>query len=262
MYKPFLFLFIFSFFAFFAQAQQYPHTDESLPCLEKKFTIVAHIMRDSLGVTSHDSVSIRQAIEELNPLFAPICVSFTVCEFKFHDNFQYANLEEGADDPKWDEMQIKYHDDNRINMYFVTSLGGDEAGFAGLGAITNMTGSGIVIQDLGTIPHEMGHFFGLLHTFEGNGVELVDGSNCTTAGDLVCDTPADPYVPGEPIDTYMDLPNCLFVSTKTDANGEYYVPDVGNIMSYYPESCRCDKFTHGQYVRMANTYLSSSPKMW
>lgn len=257
MYKTFLFIFLANFFTFSAQAQQYYHADQSLPCLDKEFTIVAHIMRDSLGGAAHDSTSIRQAIQNLNPLFEPICASFVVCEFVFHNNFQYAKLS-GSSDPKWDEMQVKYHKDNRINMYFVSDLGGSEAGFAGLGSITDMTGSGIVIKDLGAIPHEMGHFFGLLHTFEGNGVELVDGSNCTTAGDLVCDTPADPFIPGG--DSYVK--NCIFIGQQQDANGEYYVPDVGNIMSYYPDECRCDKFTSGQYKRMANTYLSSSPKMW
>ena len=259
MYKTFLITFLASFFVFSAQAQQYRHADQSLPCLDKKFTIVAHIMRDSLGITPHDSTAIRQAVNNLNPLFEPICASFTVCEFIFHDNFQYANLLEGPTDPKWDEMQDKYHKDNRINIYFVSQLSGDEAGFAGLGAIVNMTGSGIVILELGALPHEMGHFFGLSHTFQGNGTELVDGSNCTTAGDKICDTPADPFVPGESMDDYLD--GCTFISAKTDANGDFYVPDVGNIMSYYPDMCTCG-FTYDQYNAMANKYLNSSPKMW
>ena len=45
-------------------------------------------------------------------------------------------------------------------------------------------------------PHEMGHFFGLLHTHGYSNTvktdEFVDGSNCNEAGDYFCDTPADP----------------------------------------------------------------------
>ncbi len=260
MYKTILFILLAGFAPFFAQAQQYHHADKSLPCLDKEFSIVAYIIKDSLGTAKHDSVSIKDAIVDLNSYFKPICASFRVCEFKFINNFQYASLS-GPDDSKWDEIQAKYHTDNRINMYFLRNLGGDEAGFAGLGAIAKMTTSGIVIKDLDAIPHEMGHFFGLLHTFEENGAELVDGSNCTTKGDLVCDTPADPYVAGEPISAYVKMPNCLFISQKQDANGQYYVPDVGNIMSYYPKDCACG-FTAGQYRRMAETYLNSSPRMW
>ncbi len=258
MYKTLVFLFLTSFFTFSAQAQQYHHADQSLPCLDKEFTIVAHIMRDTFGVATHDSTSIRQAIQSLNPLFEPICASFVVCEFVYHDNFQYANLS-GSTDSKWDEMQSKYHKDNRINMYFVSTVGGAEAGFATLGGIANMTDGGIVIGDTSAIPHEMGHFFGLLHTFKDNGAELVDGSNCSTAGDMICDTPADPYVSGDPVASYVK--DCIFISSKTDANGDFYVPDVGNIMSYYPDECSCG-FTYDQYTRMANNYLSSSPKMW
>jgi hypothetical protein len=40
--------------------------------------------------------------------------------------------------------------------------------------------------------HEIGHNFGLLHTHQTPPAELVSGTNCATAGDEVCDTPADP----------------------------------------------------------------------
>jgi len=110
----------------------------------------------------------------------------------------------------------------------------------------------------GTLTHEMGHMFGLLHTFEGNGIELVNGSNCETEGDLICDTPADPFVEGDDMSLYIGE-DCEFISIKLDSNFQYYQPDVGNIMSYYPCSCG---FTRGQYLKMAETFLNSDPKMW
>lgn len=89
-----------------------------------------------------------------------------------------------------------------------------------------------------TISHEVGHEFSLAHTHHTQfGVELVDGSNCETAGDLICDTPADP--------NRIDLcnTNCIWRGTYEDengydiylldANGDKYNPDVNNIMSYY-----------------------------
>lgn len=239
---------------------------EPLPCLDKKFTIVVHILKDSVGETTITEALILAAIDSLNSNFSPICVSFEVCEFKIIDNFQYDDIRW---DPEWDEMIVKYHEQNRINMFFVTSMDSYGAcGKATLAGIANMENGGIVIlkdpscsaATSKTITHEMGHYFGLSHTFEGSGIELVDGSNCTTEGDEVCDTPGDPFVEGENVATYVDG-NCRFISMKKDANGDFYDPIVGNTMSYYPNTCACG-FTPEQFVKMANTYLNSNPKMW
>lgn len=105
-----------------------------------------------------------------------------------------------------------------------------------------------------TLTHEMGHYWGLEHTFAGP--ELANGSDCTTAGDAICDTPADPYM-GPPLDQY--LTDCIFTGMMQDPNGDWFDPDVGNIMSYY-SGCRCH-FSYQQYERMAQTYLNG-PGMW
>ena len=104
----------------------------------------------------------------------------------------------------------------------------------------------------GTLVHEMGHYWGLEHTFEGNGTELADGSNCETEGDGFCDTPGDPYVPFTPSSEWET--DCIFDWMGTDANGDFYDPDVGNIMSYY--DCACH-FSYEQYLHMANLYTNN-----
>ncbi len=241
----------------------YQFQHESLPCLNKKFTIVAHIFRDSLGNFAATEADINQAVAGMNPFFEPICASFEVCEFRYHDNWQHDTLE--FPDSEIPQIKTKYHADYRINMYFITFFTSDigACGLADLNGIANATGSGIVFQtncvNTGTFTHEMGHFFSLPHTFEGSGTELVDGSNCDTAGDGICDTPADPYVAGDPIENYIDG-DCNFFNTQTDANGDFYTPDVGNIMSYY--KCGPCGFTWGQLNKMANAYLNSGVKFW
>ncbi len=108
-----------------------------------------------------------------------------------------------------------------------------------------------------TLTHEMGHYFNLYHTFELSfGSELVNGSNCINAGDLVCDTPADPYLP---ISFYRLDSSCSYKNITQDSLGLEYHPLTNNLMSYYNSSKRSciNSFTNGQYSRMlSNLYLN------
>ncbi len=125
----------------------------------------------------------------------------------------------------------------------------------------------MVIKKLGfgtrrTFIHEMGHSLGLSHTFKGTGHtasdpgtdELVDGTNGTTAGDFVQDTPADPYIrcgnPGQ-------NNGCTFPYSAPacqDANGASYSPQMNNYLSYMANiGCLRTTFSTGQYTRMRNT---------
>jgi len=102
------------------------------------------------------------------------------------------------------------------------------------------------------ISHEFGHCLGLYHTHSGRGCsdtancsENVDGSNCSTCGDLVCDTPADPCLSGN-VNT-----NCEYTGSNT------FAPDVTNTMSYAPPTC-LNHFTTGQANRMHYTIIHNS----
>lgn len=235
-------------------------TKDRLPCIDKRFSIVVHIVKDSLKNPNITEAAIQSAMSTLNTDFAPICVAFSICEFRYIDNFAYDRIAKDTDNGRdFKEMQRQYNIKNRINMYFVQDITDAPAGgFATLGGIKSVDSFGIVIKKPLVLPggklfsHEMGHYFGLKHTFEGNGIELANGSNCKTAGDEICDTPADPFVEGDNPANYVDA-NCRFISMKKDANGHFYDPLVGNIMSYYPCSCG---FTDEQYIKMATVYLS------
>ncbi|MEJ6797789.1 MAG: zinc-dependent metalloprotease family protein [Crocinitomicaceae bacterium] len=234
-------------------------TKKRLPCIDKKFSIVAHIFKDSLGNNAASEAAINAAIVGVNGYFDSICITFQVCEFQYHDNFTYTKHNS---DEEWAEMQTLYHVKNRINIFYVDSIEVPEgaAGYAGLGAINNLNSGGIVIMGSGGVgvhSHEMGHYFGLEHTFmDSQTTELVNGSNSLTTADNIADTPADPYVFPNPMIDYVN--GCRFISMLQDANGDYYDPIVGNIMSYYP--CRCS-FTCQQYLKMAEV-ASAMPQMW
>ena len=89
-----------------------------------------------------------------------------------------------------------------------------------------------------SVAHEVAHCLGLLHTFHDDNCEDVNGSNCDTKGDLVCDTPPDDSQFGSP--------------TDCDEND----PLAKNIMSYFPIRTCLDRFTTGQGERMRH-YLKN-----
>ena len=117
-----------------------------------------------------------------------------------------------------------------------------------------------------TISHEMGHVLNLWHTHHGTVTEgnpsnpgydtyqckeLVNGSNSSTCGDYVEDTPADPNLKGKVNG------NCVYTGYETDANNQTYDPDVDLIMSYAPKSCRT-RFSTKQGERMRESIANLS----
>jgi Pregnancy-associated plasma protein-A len=91
-----------------------------------------------------------------------------------------------------------------------------------------------------SLAHEIGHCFGLLHTFEvWFGVECPDGSNSAIAGDKINDTRATPND-----DAFMQNntdSNCVYTGNRTiNCNNAVrtYNPEVSNMMSYGRRECR------------------------
>lgn len=124
--------------------------------------------------------------------------------------------------------------------------------------------------DYKPLSHEVGHFFGLPHPFNGwdltpwdpvlhgNPVglyspdgtpnEFVNGANCATAGDAICDTPAD----------YLFGPanNCTYNLNARDPNGELLKPQENNFMNYF--ECGQYQFTPGQKTEIKNSLFHAT----
>jgi len=110
--------------------------------------------------------------------------------------------------------------------------------------------------NLSTMPHELGHCLGLLHTFEsfyGSENRARSGSckDCEDDGDLLCDTQADRNVDDDFINS-----SCNYTGSLTDACGEALLMEETNIMTYGRRSCR-EFFTAGQADRMQGYILTT-----
>jgi len=224
-------------------------TFTSLECISRTLSVAVHIIPDSANSYIPDAMTIAACVAKLPPAFSPICLDFQVCSIDtVHSDFY---LDDFLD--KFllvENIALHYNKAHTINVYFIADLPiMDVGGFATLPSTPTTEGFICVrysAMTASTIVHEAGHYFGLLHTFE-TGDELADESNCTTAGDLICDTNADPDSTGDFVDS-----NCRYFGTFVDANGDYYFPPISNIMSYYGY-CRCE-FSHLQYAAMAVVY--------
>ena len=240
----------------FSQSTSYQYTNKNLPCVDKIYTIYPHIIKDSFGVSGISIEQINQVVKDANKYFEPICVSFKVCDYSEYIYYQYDTLVPS----QYTQMVSHFQKDNRLNLYLVSNQQVvfiiptvPACGFAG--GTTTVIEKGCFAAS--TLAHELGHIFGLSHTFAG-GDELVNGSNCATSGDFICDTPADPYDPHISLNQFINS-KCLFTGKMKDANGQYYSPDVGNIMSYYP--CVCG-FSAEQLRKIADLAMNNFKKLW
>lgn len=104
-------------------------------------------------------------------------------------------------------------------------------------------GSGQLSQGGRTLTHEIGHWIGLFHTFQG-GCAGGTSSNCASQGDRVCDTPP------------VSAANFGCDTTKNTCNND--VPDlpdqVRNYMDYSDGTCM-NMYTEGQKARAYSNLL-------
>lgn len=216
--------------------------------------IWAHILRPSDGQDAFaDIADIEQVIADANVFFAEVDIVLELCNWSYIDDSSLYYTTLSSND-------IEIRKNNRagmINLYCIenysscgtSSFPWSQRDFINIKNNCLLNGS--------TFIHEFGHYLGLWHTHTTtNGYELVNGSNCEQAGDLICDTPADPRLSSENVSF-----SCNYTGDEVDNNGDNYMPDARNIMSYSRKYCR-DVFSAQQYEFMKyyalvdRTYLS------
>ncbi|MDQ3191219.1 MAG: zinc-dependent metalloprotease [Bacteroidota bacterium] len=216
------------------------------------FPIKAHIIRTSAGGGGLTDAQLYAAIDIMNDYYINSNMQFYLC-----DGINYIHDSNFYNFDKADESTLaSLHEvSGLINIYFansVTSNGSALCGYAYYpGGPDRILMANSCAVNGSTLSHEMGHFFYLVHTHGGSNTnltsELVNGSNCSSAGDYLCDTQADPMLSNSNVST-----QCNYTGTTVDANGDLFVPNPTNIMSYSRKTCRT-LFTQDQYDRIEYT---------
>ncbi len=213
--------------------------------------IVIHIVRRDDGTGGISLATVRsEIINFVNTRYASINVSFAECgAVNYINSTAYYTL---SGDAEGDAMSAANNVANVLNIYFVN----DPDGACGWARFTTDLPSDYIVianscaDNTSTLAHEIGHYFDLYHTHEtAFGAECVNGSNCTTAGDLLCDTPADPTLTGN----VTAAPGCSYTGSAVDGcSSSAYNPSTHNIMSYSQKECR-DIFTAQQNAKILFT---------
>lgn len=208
--------------------------------------IRAHVLRRSDGSGGITQEDIEASIARVNAHYRPLKMEFYVDKYNYLDNTtDYNTYLSSSDEVREIEFRLaNAHTVNEaVNVFFYQNTNTSWAY-----GVTNadwMVMNNSQTRNESTFSHELGHYFGLPHT-HANGDELVNGSNCSSAGDGFCDTPADP---GSGFTS-----TCGYSGTARDANNQAYRPLTDNLMSYASKPCR-EFFTTQQRQRILYTYI-------
>ena len=228
-----------------------------------------HVVRRSDGTGGIWEGQLDQALEDANAAF--VDSGFEFCQaagidYIDDDDFYY-NIDTLAE---INALRQTNPVANTVNIYFTPNLANQNGSFCGISSFTNSPVQCIVMHNTctglswnpSTFPHEVGHYFDLYHTHEtAFGVECVNGSNCDIAGDLLCDTPADPgLLQGGQY--FVDPDNCQYIGNfESPCPGDPpYDPDTRNYLSSSRPLCR-DHLTQHQDEKALATLLNLRPEL-
>ena len=236
---------------------------------------------DGSGRISHQKV--LDQLCELNEDFAPLDIQFFLADgtVNYINNTTFYENHNATQN----SVMAAQRDTRAMNVYVVESANIDGGSGGGVTlAYYSPPRDWIVItrtyidEDDATLSHEIGHFFSLLHTFNGwecggyneegtpapttsscGGIggniptERANGTNCENSGDYICDTPAD-YNNG------IGWSGCNFTLQVQDPLGEIIDPDERNYMSYFLNCPDEEYFFSDQQIEAIQLDLNSSSR--
>ncbi|KAF4313664.1 hypothetical protein SLS57_010268 [Botryosphaeria dothidea] len=207
------------------------------------FHVVAASQSEEDGYVSDSQLEEQLAV--LNENFAPQGISFTLAGTTRTINTNWAD--DGAELAM--KKQLRKGDYGTLNVYFQREIGGNlgycyfpdnvsegsnDFYYDGCSILSSsVPGGSATNYNLGkTTTHEVGHWFGLYHTFQGG---------CSGTGDQIDDTPAQASASSGCPTGRDSCPN------------QAGVDPIHNYMDYSYDSCY-EEFTDDQTARMTNMW--------
>lgn len=232
-------------------AEQLENVDTLSPELDVQIMIEVFVVMNESGESEFASSILNDNMDIVNSFFSKIGIQFMLGNIAEIPEYSFNKIDSIED---VNALETRYALPNKINLFLVNEIELDDTPSYGftydpIDSIHNV----IFMRKDYVFGHNLcallGSYFGLMQTHEKvGGQEFVDGSNCSVAGDIICDTWADPGF------LFLGMnDNCQYLGGGIDPKGDTYLPTVTNIMSDSPDECKCI-FTLEQYQRMKFYY--------
>ena len=234
--------------------------------------ITFHIVRSDNGVGGLPPHRIDIGLSDiLNAYSNSNILPYQLGNIDYIDNSDFLSIESYEEMDQLRQINVV---ENSINIYAVDILNNGENDLCGISTFTWYNTQGIIMANScfatsdnhSTLAHEIGHYFNLFHTHQGsvdpdengvisgNSTEYVDGTECSTRGDGLCDTPADPNLS----DLVGD--SCEYIGEYVDGHGDQFDPDETNLMSYSTKNCRT-YLSNDQNIKSVYTIETERPEL-